>query len=622
MATTNTSSNLFSKILNPTWLTGPILDKELRVSSRRKRSYSMRFTYIAIMTVFVAFVWASMVEFHGSAAYRISRMSEAGLAITCSIVWFQFIATQLLAVIMLSTSVSDEVYHRTLGLLMTTPITGFQIIMGKLFSRLLQLMLLLAISLPLLAIVRVFGGVPWSFVLSSLCITLTAVIFAGTVSLCFSITGRRAYAVILKTFFALGALYGFVPMLVALAFANAFAYMDEVLDVLVTVFLHINPFAAMQTNTMMLFSPQMLGSYSFFWPIHCAIMLGASALLLTWAVRVVRKVALKQVTGQVDIKTAPVPAMPVPAVATQVKPPVEKSGAGAEVKPQAVAPPAEVIVGVSRSVKGPPVVWRELRAPIIHGGKTKTIIGVVVVLLVLLLTYALTAEELGDEDTHAGYAVVFVLIGLLTNTVFAATTIASEKESRSWPILLTTALTDTQIIFGKAVGVFRRCAPVWLLLIGHLLLFAIIGYMHPIALVQVLMIVISALVFLSGTGLYFSARLKRTTSAVVANLGTALGLWGIVPMLLGMATSLSNNEDIAETILMANPVVQIVVCMEGSAGSYNANDELRDLSYYWPLGDVSCGETSLTLLISMLVYATVGVLFAWRAKCLLRRNIF
>ena len=120
------------RFLNPAWLTGPIFDKELRVSSRRRRNYFLRFAYIGLLSIFVVFVWyiAVAISSSGSAAFQISRMSEAGKYIITSIIWFQFIAVQLIAVIMLSTSVSDEIYHRTLGLLMTTPINSFQIVMG------------------------------------------------------------------------------------------------------------------------------------------------------------------------------------------------------------------------------------------------------------------------------------------------------------------------------------------------------------------------------------------------------------------------------------------------------------------------------------------------------------
>jgi hypothetical protein len=53
-----------SRVINPAWLTGPIFDKELRVSSRRRRNYGLRFVYLFLLTVFVAFVWLAAVELH------------------------------------------------------------------------------------------------------------------------------------------------------------------------------------------------------------------------------------------------------------------------------------------------------------------------------------------------------------------------------------------------------------------------------------------------------------------------------------------------------------------------------------------------------------------------------
>jgi ABC-type transport system involved in multi-copper enzyme maturation permease subunit len=270
-------------ILKPSWLTGPIFDKELRVSSRRRRNYVLRFAYLAILTVFVVLVWHSMVKFQGVAAYRISQMSEAGMAIIRTIITFQFVATQLIAVVMLSTSISDEIYHRTLGVLLTTPINSFQIVMGKLFSKLLQIILLLAISLPLLATVRVFGGVPWDYVISSVCITLTAVIFAGVLSLYFSISGRRAYVVILKTLFTLGTLYLFIPIMVVLLSRSLVPTLRHPLMDLFIVMLP-NPFVIMQYNTTAMMSPGGRGimPVQFLWLIHCGIMLGASVILLAY----------------------------------------------------------------------------------------------------------------------------------------------------------------------------------------------------------------------------------------------------------------------------------------------------------------------------------------------------
>jgi len=218
---------------------------------------------------------------------------------------------------------------------------------------------------------------------------------------------------------------------------------------------------------------------------------------------------------------------------------------------------------------------------------------------------------------------IFVVMGLIFNIVLSATTITSEKESRCWPILLATSLDDWHILLGKAVGAVRRCLPIWFFLAGHVLLFVSIGYIHPIAMVHLAMLVTWIVVLLSGSGLYFSARFKHTTSAVVANFAFALVLWAVIPMLLGLAVTITNDIDALTAYVSANPVVQAAVIMAGAGGEYNAQAKLSHLSYSWPgSGDVDIGPTTIILLVTMLIYIFAGLLFAWRAKCLFRRNIF
>ena len=203
------------RIVGLSWLTGPIFDKELRVSSRRRRNYVLRFLYVTFFMALLSLFWLDIVAHRTTSLYQISRMAEAGRNIIMVVVWFQFLTSQAVAIVMLSTSISDEIYKRTLGVLMTTPIGSLQIVLGKLLSKLLQMVLLLAITLPLLAIVRVFGGVPWDFLVASLCVTMTTILFVGSLSLFFSIFTRRAYVVIIVTALTLAIVFALFPFIVA-----------------------------------------------------------------------------------------------------------------------------------------------------------------------------------------------------------------------------------------------------------------------------------------------------------------------------------------------------------------------------------------------------------------------
>ena len=91
--TTSVFHSFVCKVLSLSWLTGPIFDKELRVSSRRRRNYTLRLIYVILLTFFIAIVWLSLVKSEGSSAYQKSRLALAGKTIVTTIVMFQFFAT-------------------------------------------------------------------------------------------------------------------------------------------------------------------------------------------------------------------------------------------------------------------------------------------------------------------------------------------------------------------------------------------------------------------------------------------------------------------------------------------------------------------------------------------------
>jgi ABC-2 type transport system permease protein len=596
--------NFVAQFLSLSWLTGPIFDKELRVSSRRRRNYVLRFAYLALLTAFLVLVWLEEVEHSGSSVYRISRMARAGQIIVIFIIWFQFCATQIVAVIMLSTSISDEVYNRTLGLLMTTPINSFQIVMGKLFSKLLQLILLMAISLPLLAIVRVFGGVPWGYIISSFCITLTAVIFVGSLSLFFSIFSRRAYVVIIVTILTLGVLFALLPFSAGMLW-NAITG-DWPGRALTGALFYHNPFGVLFFKTEMMMSPRMGGGMPFFsWPLHCGIMLAASAVVLSASVIKVRKVALRQATGQLDVFSR--------------KGRSRKNAAHGSVNQQdfTTAP---------RRVTGPPVIWKELRFSLLGRRKIATFIGIFISLSMLFITYWLCLKEriLDNEETHILYAVIFLGLGILVTVVLASTCITSEKESRSWPLLLATTLDDRDILFGKFVGILRRCLPIWIFLLGHVIIFSLADFIHPVAIIQMGILVAWIVVFLSGTGLYFSSRFRRTTTAVIMNFALAAAIWGILPLLMALIASINapftrDARDFVEAYMDTNPFVHAVVVIDATTNE----NPVRITSYNW-IGSRNSRVVGATawMLTCMAGYILLGAFFAWRAKCRFRCNIF
>jgi ABC-type transport system involved in multi-copper enzyme maturation permease subunit len=504
-------------------------------------------------------------------------------------------------VIMLSNSISDEIYHLTLGLLMTTPINSFQIVMGKLFSKLLQLVLLLAISLPLLVIVRVFGGVPADFIISSLSITLTAVFFAGALSLFFSIHTRSSYEVIIKTLFVLGILYAFLPFMAACLLYNVFT-VNEFFWVLS----YVNPLVIMYYNTQqMLLAGAVPWLSSISWPVHCGMVLAASAILLALSARVVRDVALSQACGQVREHK-------------NQKPRRHHHPSNLQTDE------SEFSAGRSQRVDGSAMIWKELRTPLLRGGRRSFLIGLSAGITALLITYVACTyhESLSDVFTHVWYSAIFVILGAVCTVVLAATSVTTEKESRCWPILLGTTLNDWHILGGKVFSVFKRCLPIWLFLVGHVFIFTLIGYIHPIALVHLSILIVWLMVFLAAVGLYFSACFKRTVTAVIASFSLVVILWGIIPVVMGLVGQFQPRARYSNAYLKANPIIQVEAIMTSVSGS-NANQPLGQLVYRWPFYEKNrAGAFTMDLLVCLMIYLACAFLFAWRSKLRFRRNVF
>ena len=498
----NGLTNFVARFLSLYWLTGPIFDKELRVSSRRKRNYFLRFAYVLLLTAFISFVWFVTTRIGGSASlvYQVSRMSETGKYITATIVWFQFITIQLIAIVMLSNAISDEIYHRTLGLLMTTPISSFQIVIGKLSGKLLQLVLLLAISLPLLAIIRVMGGVPWDYVVSSLCITLTAAIFAGSVSLVFSISNRHSHSVIVRTVLVCFLFYIGPP---ALSQLLQFAYQVRIVSEMSLIY--VNPFIALGLATQIMLSPTSAG-LALSWPLHCVIMLGFSTLLLVFSTLCVRRVGLRQATGQAGIFLSR----------------RERRIADGKRKTETVFLAASWRI---RLVKGPPIIWKEMISLWIKNFRMGAILTTILAFLILAFAYGYCAyaDFLGREETHIIFILVYFFFGLLRTATSAATSITSEKEAQTWPILLTTALTEKQIVFGKIIGSCLGGWAFWLLLAIHVAAFSLAGCIPLAAILPLALLIASSTLLVSAVGVFFSSCFKRSSISASVNLILFLG---------------------------------------------------------------------------------------------------
>src|SRR5207248_2086813 len=99
---------------------------------------------------------------------------------------FCVITMGLVGPVLTSTAVGSERLAKTLPVLLMTPINTWQIISGKLFSRLLAALTLIGLSLPVLALVRLLGGVELGQMAAVLCLCTTFALGCAAIGLFYS----------------------------------------------------------------------------------------------------------------------------------------------------------------------------------------------------------------------------------------------------------------------------------------------------------------------------------------------------------------------------------------------------------------------------------------------------
>ncbi len=460
-------------------LAGPILDKEVRMASRRVCNYVLRAAYVLLLGVFTVSAWYHVVGLRGTATgvFAASRAPEIGRHVASQIIWFQLAAAQLIAAVMLSSSIGDEMRRGTLSLLMTTPICSAQIVVGKLLSGLLQVVLLLAISLPVLAILRVLGGVPWGFVLAGFCITLTASVFAGALSLLLSTYYRHSYDVI-----SAGIVVYLLMLAIVPAVAAALVSTGKLSQPLSSGILGlINPFRTLYlVDSRAWPAGPPAGRPLFSWPVHCLTMAVVTAAIVSASIGRIRRANLAGLSAR---------------------------------------------AGRSDCPAGPK------KQNLCRGWRRSDIVAGVVALAVCALAIAADATGMGAYGAYLYYfSWGFWMVALLRLAVSAAGGITREKESGTWPVLLATPLDDDRILRVKAYAALRSNIVLLLSATAVQVCFMLCESASPKALSFALCVLSAAasVFFITTAGLYFGTRLRGTTTAVVATLGAYLCLNYIV----------------------------------------------------------------------------------------------
>jgi ABC-type transport system involved in multi-copper enzyme maturation permease subunit len=176
-------------------ITNPIAVRLVQNGSRRVRHLYIRSAYLAVLIV--ALLWLLLTSTSaGALSYRDLASAAAG-AFTF-IAYLQILLICILAPIFMGGAISQEGSPRTWEVLLTTPLSASQIVLGNLFGRLFFVLALLLASLPLFALTQYFGGVPGSAIFLSYAIAGCAALLVGAIAIALAVSrmaGKRAFFV-------------------------------------------------------------------------------------------------------------------------------------------------------------------------------------------------------------------------------------------------------------------------------------------------------------------------------------------------------------------------------------------------------------------------------------------
>jgi ABC-type transport system involved in multi-copper enzyme maturation permease subunit len=175
-----------------------IVAKELRGRMRGRRAFVVVTVHILLLS---GFAWmlqrineesiAMTSVFGGQATFA---SASVGRGIFIGLLLLQTLMVAVLAPAATAGAISGEREHQTIDLLTVTPISSVAIVVGKLFSALAWIFLLILASIPVTALVFLFGGVAPDDVVRGYVVLAATAIGFGSIGIFFSAVTRRTGA--------------------------------------------------------------------------------------------------------------------------------------------------------------------------------------------------------------------------------------------------------------------------------------------------------------------------------------------------------------------------------------------------------------------------------------------
>ena len=194
------------------WL-NPIVKKDVRVQSRSMKICWGVFAYELILAL-VFFL--AMVVIQQNSRYSTNNIYSSMVWLYPVLAITQIVILGVVVPVRTASSISGEKDRQTFDIMMTTNMTPFSIIIGKVMTAIVQSMLFVFASMPIMALSFIIGGMSWSYLFWFLGIALLASFFSASIGILCSSLCKKSISAVIMTYgiYLLFFLGTFLPFLV------------------------------------------------------------------------------------------------------------------------------------------------------------------------------------------------------------------------------------------------------------------------------------------------------------------------------------------------------------------------------------------------------------------------
>jgi ABC-type transport system involved in multi-copper enzyme maturation permease subunit len=402
-------------------LLGPLFIREWLTVPRRSRHYVTRSCYLLGLLILGLTAWQATVGW--------TRTATLGDTARFGGMLFQLYAVVQLTLVLFfsalsaASAVAQEKDRRTFILLLITDLRSYEIVLGKLFGSLLQIALLLAGVMPLLASLLLLGGVSILQVVQTMLVLAATAIAAGSLGGLVALWREKTFQALALTVLFL-VLY--LCLTQAIVFIPPIPLGSEGTIDPGTLRSWFDPYHALQGVFGSTSDDTGSPAYGF-----AVVMLGWSALLNGWAIWRLR---VWNPSGEPIMQR-------------------EKVEDADDEKDRAKAHAAP---GRVRMVGENPILWREIWTRAY--GRRPLLIKLAYYIVVGLVCYFALPPIWNQTGEHPWYAAAWGMVpvgvlSLLLVSAQAVTAITSERDTGALDLLLVTDLSPKEFIFGKLGGI-------------------------------------------------------------------------------------------------------------------------------------------------------------------------